>query len=134
MKYSCDGQDGHLWIFCLRSTFDIVYIGEPVFNPASCSVNTLWYLWQIYFNDCELESGCSHLISDIALIPGKELISWPLEHPCKRASFSCFHVHWNCRTVNNDHINPFHATCLFLYPLKTDVFKGYRKDRWYEMA
>ena len=51
MKYSCDGQDGHLWIFCLRSTFDIVHIGEPVFNPASCSVNTLWYLWQIYFKD-----------------------------------------------------------------------------------
>ena len=31
-------------------------------------------------------------------------------------------------------INPFHATCLFLYPLKrsenlwfSDVFKGYRK-------
>ena len=35
----------------LRSTFDIVYVGEPVFNLASCSVNTLWYLWQIYFKD-----------------------------------------------------------------------------------
>ena len=37
--------------------------------------------------------------------------------------------------------NPFHATGIFLYPLKTsenlwfsDIFKGYRKKLWHEMG
>ena len=38
-------------------------------------------------------------------------------------------------------VNPFHATDLFLYPLKTsenqrfsDAFRGYRKRSWHEMG
>ena len=39
-----------------------------------------------------------------------------------------------CLRKCNEDLNPFHSTCLFLYPLKTsenlwfsDVFRGYRK-------
>ena len=45
------------------------------------------------------------------------------------------------RNCQNDMNKPFHTTSLFLYPLKTsenqrfsNVFRGYRKRRWYGMG
>ena len=47
----------------------------------------------------------------------------------------------NLKQPPRDVLNPFHATDLFLYPLKTlenlwfsDAFRGHRKRQWHKMG